>query len=117
MDTKQSIAVLICDRVRFFMSRLLPLLEERQRGQTLLNLTKVTRSGGRLAATFVHGRGSGIRSKGWLPGRYFSPWTKSELNRVVSQGGWTVETIVTVTNQDRKGRWLNLLAHIRPERT
>jgi SAM-dependent methyltransferase len=66
--------------------------------------------GGRFAATFVHGTASGILKRGWMPGRYFSRWTKEELRRAVRRAGWTVESIEVAVNRERKGRWINLVA-------
>ena len=66
--------------------------------------------GGLLAATVAHGRRAGYLRTGWIPGRYFAQWQKAELERAVRQAGWTVLHLVTVTNRERKGKWLNLLA-------
>ncbi len=70
----------------------------------------LVRPGGLLAATVVHGRASGIKPRGWIPGRYFSRWQKGELQRALERAGWDVLILETVTNRERKGRWLNLLA-------
>lgn len=56
------------------------------------------------------GSQSRIRSDGWLPGRYFARWQKAELARVVERSGWEIESLRVVSNQERKGRWLNLFA-------
>ncbi len=74
-------------------------------------LRTITQPGGLLAATFVHGTASGVLTHGWLPGRYLSRWTKDELAAVVRRAGWTIDSLTTVANRERKGRWLNVLAH------
>jgi ubiquinone/menaquinone biosynthesis C-methylase UbiE len=76
-------------------------------------LRKVITPGGVLAATFVHGTASGVLTEGWLPGRYVSRWTKSELATAVERTGWEIDVLTTVVNRERKGRWLNLLARTR----
>lgn len=63
-----------------------------------------------LAATLVHGKASGVLRRGWLPGRYVSRWTKAELARAVLRAGWRIESIEVVSNRERKGRWINLMA-------
>ncbi len=73
-------------------------------------LRKVVHPGGVLAATLVHGTTSGVLTRGWLPGRYVSRWTKAELATAVERTGWEIDTLTTVVNRERKGRWLNLLA-------
>jgi SAM-dependent methyltransferase len=78
--------------------------------RVLVALYGIVTSGGRLAATLAHGTFSGVASHGWLPGRYISRWTKADLARVVTRAGWRIELLTTVSNQERKGRWLNLLA-------
>lgn len=85
-------------------------LSKRDVRRALRDLRAIIAPGGRLAATFVHGTASGVSARGWLPGRYFSRWTKSELETAVANSGWHIETIATVTNRERKGRWLNLVA-------
>lgn len=65
---------------------------------------------GLLAATLVYGRRSGVTRAGWIPGRYFSRWRKDELQRALACAGWQVLKLETVSNRERKGRWLNLLA-------
>ena len=78
--------------------------------QVLKALRTLVPPGGCLAATFTHGTSSGFQTKGWLPGRYFSKWTKDELRRAATGAGWTVESIAVAVNRERKGRWINLLA-------
>jgi SAM-dependent methyltransferase len=78
--------------------------------KALRELRDLIRPGGRLAATLVHGTASGFRRRGWLPGRYFSRWTKEELRRAVRRAGWTVESLEVAVNRERKGRWINLVA-------
>ncbi len=85
-------------------------LPKRDVRRALTELRAIMTPGGRLAATFVHGTASGVLTRGWLPGRYFSRWTKAELASAVARAGWEIESLTTVTNRERKGRWLNLLA-------
>lgn len=73
-------------------------------------LRKVVHPGGVLAATLVHGTTSGVLTRGWLPGRYVSRWTKGELATAVERTGWEIDALTTIVNRERKGRWLNLLA-------
>ncbi|HLG21983.1 MAG TPA: methyltransferase domain-containing protein [Candidatus Manganitrophaceae bacterium] len=75
-------------------------------------LRNIAKDRGILAATFVHGRGSGYLREGWIPGRYFSFWRKEELIRALG-GGWEIVSLKTVSNRERKGRWLNLIARKR----
>ena len=80
----------------------------------LQDLKEIVRPGGLLAATLAHGESSGFQKSGWIPGRYFSRWHKEELTSAVRHAGWDVIELMTVTNRERKGRWLNLLAR-RPQ--
>jgi hypothetical protein len=66
--------------------------------------------GGVLAATLTYGVRSRILRKGWIPGRYFARWEKSELARALGRSGWKVLFLQVVSNQERKGRWINLIA-------
>lgn len=63
-----------------------------------------------LAATFTYGSNSRIKRTGWMPGRYFSRWRKGELARIFRRAGWTVLSLRVVRNQERKGRWINVIA-------
>ncbi|MEK7237540.1 MAG: class I SAM-dependent methyltransferase [Nitrospirota bacterium] len=76
----------------------------------LTDLCSLVRPGGLLAATVTHGVKSGIVTDGWVPGRYFARWKKDELARAVLRAGWTILELKIITNRERKGRWLNLLA-------
>lgn len=76
----------------------------------LKRLSRIVRSGGLLAATVTYGTQSCILTDGWMPGRYFARWQKAELARVVEQSGWKIDLLRFVSNQERKGRWLNLIA-------
>jgi ubiquinone/menaquinone biosynthesis C-methylase UbiE len=73
-------------------------------------LRGVVRPGGLLGATFAHGGRSGYVRSGWIPGRFIARWRKAELARAVSRAGWHILCLETVTNRERKGRWVNLLA-------
>ncbi|MDP1948622.1 MAG: class I SAM-dependent methyltransferase [Nitrospirota bacterium] len=76
----------------------------------LIDLCRFVRPGGFLAATVTYGMKSGIVTEGWVPGRYFARWKKDELARAVRRAGWEILELRVVTNRERKGRWLNLLA-------
>lgn len=78
--------------------------------RVLKKLREVVRPGGLLAATVTYGTRSRILTDGWMPGRYFARWQKNDLARVVEGSGWTIESLRVVSNQERKGRWLNLIA-------
>jgi SAM-dependent methyltransferase len=80
----------------------------------LADLRRLTRPGGILGATFTHGMKSRILKRGWIPGRYFSRWKKGELERVFHATGWQAIEVATVTGQERKGRWVNVLARRDP---
>jgi SAM-dependent methyltransferase len=76
----------------------------------LSDLWELVRPGGLFAATVTHGLRSSLVTDGWLPGRYVARWKKDELARAVRRAGWTILELKVVTNQERKGRWLNFLA-------
>ena len=78
--------------------------------RALTDLFRLVRPSGLFAATVTHGVRSRFVTDGWLPGRYVARWRKDELARAVRRAGWTILELKVVTNQDRKGRWLNLLA-------
>jgi SAM-dependent methyltransferase len=74
------------------------------------DLRRLVRSQGILAATFTHGTKSRMVKRGWIPGRYFARWRKEELRRVFYRAGWEVLELAVVTGQERKGRWINVIA-------
>jgi SAM-dependent methyltransferase len=76
----------------------------------LKSLNHIVRPGGLLATTVTYGTQSRMLTGGWMPGRYFARWQKAELARVVEQSGWKIDSLRVVSNQERKGRWLNLIA-------
>jgi SAM-dependent methyltransferase len=76
----------------------------------LTDLSRLVRPGGLFAATVTYGMKSRIVTDGWVPGRYFARWKKDELARAVRRAGWSILELKIVTNRERKGRWLNLLA-------
>lgn len=76
----------------------------------LADLCRLVRPGGLFAATVTHGVKSRLVTDGWVPGRYFARWRKDELARAVRRAGWKILELKVVTNRERKGRWLNLLA-------
>jgi len=73
-------------------------------------LATLTKPGGLFAATFIHGRRSGILRSGWIPDRFISRWHKQELATALSRAGWKIVELKTVSGQGRRGRWLNLVA-------
>jgi len=76
----------------------------------LTDLSRLVRPGGLFAATVTHGVKSRLVTDGWVPGRYFARWRKDELACAVRRSGWKILELKVVTNRERKGRWLNLLA-------
>jgi SAM-dependent methyltransferase len=76
----------------------------------LTDLCGLVRPGGLFAATVTQGVKSCLVTDGWVPGRYFARWRKEELARAVRRAGWKIIELRVVTNRERKGRWLNLLA-------
>jgi hypothetical protein len=76
----------------------------------LADLLDLTQPGGVLAATFTHGTKSRILSRGWIPGRYFAQWRKGELERAIRSADWDVIDVKVVTGQERRGRWINVMA-------
>jgi len=73
-------------------------------------LRLLTKPGATLAATVTYGTKSGLLTKGWMPGRYFARWKKDELAKVLHRAGWQVLSLRVVSNQERKGRWINVIA-------
>ena len=76
----------------------------------LADLRKLVRPGGLFAATVTYGMKSRLVTDGWVPGRYFARWKKDELARAVRRAGWTILELNVVTNRERKGRWINVIA-------
>ncbi len=70
-------------------------------------------SNGVFAGTFTFGTQSGVSRGGWLPGRFFSRWKKEDLAAVIRHAGFDIEKLTVVSNRERKGRWLNLIARKR----
>jgi len=85
-------------------------LPKPETARVLKRLSRIVRPGGLLVATVTYGTRSRILTDGWMPGRYFARWQKTELARVVEESGWMIDSLRVVSNQERKGRWLNLLA-------
>lgn len=83
----------------------------------LLKILRVIRlslqTNGVFAGTFTFGTQSGIAQGGWIPGRFFSRWRKNELAGIIQHAGFNIEKLVVVSNRERKGRWLNLIARKR----
>jgi SAM-dependent methyltransferase len=81
--------------------------------QVLAKLRDCVRPNGLLAATVTHGWNSRIKTGGWMPGRYCARWKKDELARALDRSGWQVLSSRVVSNQERKGRWINVIARRR----
>ena len=78
--------------------------------RALTELRRLVRPGGFFAVTVTHVMKSRLVTDGWLPGRYFARWKKDELARAVCGAGWSILVLKVRTNQERRGRWLTLLA-------
>jgi hypothetical protein len=76
----------------------------------LTDLCQLVPPDGLFAATVTYGVKSRLVTDGWLPGRYIARWKKDELAGAVRRAGWTILELRVVTNRERRGRWLNLLA-------
>lgn len=76
----------------------------------LADLCGLVRPGGLFAATVTYGVKSRLVTDGWVPGRYVARWRKDEVARAVRRAGWTILELKIITNRERKGRWINLLA-------
>ncbi|BFU90669.1 MAG: hypothetical protein NTAFB01_18560 [Nitrospira sp.] len=85
-------------------------LQKRTVTSVLAALRHLVKPGGFVAATFTYGSNSRIKRTGWMPGRYFARWRKDELSRTLRRAGWTVLSLRVVSNQERKGRWINVIA-------
>jgi len=76
----------------------------------LADLFTIIRPGGVLAATVTQGTKSRTLSRGWIPGRYVARWKKAELEQAFRAAGWCVIELNVVIGQERKGRWINVIA-------
>ena len=76
----------------------------------LTDLCRLVHSGGLFAATVTYGVKSRIVTDGWIPGRYIARWRKEEFARAARRAGWTILELRVVTNRERKGRWINVIA-------
>lgn len=85
-------------------------LPKRKVADVLAALRDIVKPAGLFAATFTYGSNSRIKRTGWMPGRYFARWRKDELARALCRAGWTVLSLRVVSNQERKGRWINVMA-------
>lgn len=86
-------------------------LPKRAVPSVLAALRHLVKPEGLLAATFTYGSNSRVKRTGWMPGRYFARWRKKdELARTLRRAGWTVLSLRVVSNQERKGRWINVIA-------
>jgi 2-polyprenyl-3-methyl-5-hydroxy-6-metoxy-1,4-benzoquinol methylase len=78
--------------------------------RVLRALCLLANPGATLAATLTYGTKSGLLANGWMPGRYFARWKKDELALALRRAGWRVLSLRVVSNQERKGRWINVIA-------
>lgn len=78
--------------------------------RVLRALRQLAKPGATLAATLTYGTKSGLLANGWMPGRYFARWKKDELARALRRAGWQVLSLRVVSNRERKGRWINVIA-------
>jgi SAM-dependent methyltransferase len=85
-------------------------LPKREARRVLADLYRLARPGGLFAATVTYGVKSRLVTNGWVPGRYFARWRKAEFARAVRRAGWTILELQVISNRERKGRWVNLLA-------
>jgi SAM-dependent methyltransferase len=79
-------------------------------GHVLAELRRRLKAGGLFAATLTYGTRSRVHKRCWMPGRYFARWRKDELAGLLRRAGWEILTLRVVTNQERKGRWINVIA-------
>ncbi len=79
----------------------------------LAALHRLVKPEGLLGGTFTFGRNSRVKTGGWMPGRYFARWKRDELARALRRAGWQVLSLRVVSNQERKGRWINVIARCR----
>jgi len=75
----------------------------------LRRLRGLVRPGGLLAGTVTYGTRSRILRRGWIPGRYVARWRRSVLAGALRRAGWKILKLRVVSNQERKGRWINLI--------
>jgi SAM-dependent methyltransferase len=85
-------------------------LPKKNLAHVLLGLRDLVQHGGVLGATLTHGVKSRIRKDGWMPGRYFARWKKQELAQAFHRAGWDLVSLRVVVSQERKGRWINVIA-------
>ncbi|MGQ0668017.1 MAG: hypothetical protein ACT4O4_13380, partial [Nitrospiraceae bacterium] len=76
----------------------------------LATLRHLLKPAGLVAVTVTYGSHSRVMRTGWMPGRFFARWKKKELAQALCRTGWTVLSIRVVSNQERKGRWINVIA-------
>lgn len=66
---------------------------------------------GSIGATIHNGKNEGFTSRTWIPGRFFSSYLKEELREHFLDAEFEIDFLKRVINQDRKGRWLNVIAN------
>lgn len=85
-------------------------LQKRTVISVLAGLRYLMKPEGLFAATLTYGRNSRFERTGWMLGRYLARWRKDELARTLRRKGWTVLSLRVGINQERKGRWINVVA-------
>ncbi len=85
-------------------------LPKRNVAGVLAELHDIVKPAGLGAAAVTDGSNSRIKRTGWMLSRYFARWRKDELARVLRRAGWTILSLRVVSNQERKGRWINVIA-------
>ncbi|MBN1586216.1 MAG: class I SAM-dependent methyltransferase [Candidatus Omnitrophica bacterium] len=78
----------------------------------LAKLRQALKPGGILGLSLAWGRSKRFFSEDWIPGRYFACYTKSEVRNYFK--AWDLREIRVVSNKDRKGRWIQVLAMSSP---
>lgn len=76
--------------------------------QHLRKLERALKPGGVLGVVLPWGRKKGIARSDWIPGRYMACYTNPEAARFFK--GWSMKFLKTIVNDDRNGRWIQILA-------
>ncbi|OGH60386.1 MAG: hypothetical protein A3G34_10115 [Candidatus Lindowbacteria bacterium RIFCSPLOWO2_12_FULL_62_27] len=79
----------------------------------LNRMASFVRPAGLFAGTFFHGKGEGVYHGSFVPGRFFARYLKDELQSHVENAGWRIRWIHTVANEERRGRWIQVIAEKR----
>ncbi len=78
-------------------------------GRQLSKLKRALKPGGLLGMTLAWGSASGFVEQDWIPGRYIVSYSKDKA--VWFFRDWKVRWLKTVSNEGRKGRWIQILAY------